>query len=234
MEFIENNIISYLVPIGAFIKVLVDNWNSTDLERKLMSNFKKFQIGLAKYILVGVSFVAYFYLIVLPLSLDSSKVADVPLVRFLSMLFIIFASLYFLLEKLFFFAINIFKFKFDYYIVNEDNEPDLLVIKSSAKNLLLVKSKENIEEFIDNPKSKRYKKVRREKVWLSNFYQGRIVKVSLFLFFILSVISFIVFLNIHSSLQFIFYLFSVLFLVLFIVILIDFKSEKKFQKEHQK
>lgn len=231
MEFSGNNITTYLVgliPIGAYLlKIFIDNWRATDLEKIMMSNLKRFQLGLTKYLLIGIAFgvFIYFYLIIFPVE-ETDDMESFTLILFIIAVFIIIASVIFLLEKTLVFVVNIFSFKFDYYILDDENEPVFRVIKNSGNNHLLVESNE-IEEFIENPKTKRYKRIRRENDKLSSFYQSKKIYVALFVMLVMNVAVFISLLKTTLWMQFVLYLLFISLVVLFLLLLINYYIEKK-------
>gem|GEM_PF-5630614 len=66
IEQFAKSYIPYLIPVITMIvyvaKLTIDNWKLTEIEMLRMSNFKKFQIGLTKYTLLGISSFLIMYL----------------------------------------------------------------------------------------------------------------------------------------------------------------------------
>lgn len=237
MTFDGNNIIAYLaglIPVGAYLlKLFIDNWKATDLEKIMMSNFKKFQLSITKYLLIGLAFVAFFYtyLTIVPPT-EMKDMESFILIIFLIVIFTFAITAFFLLDQFIVFLFNTLSFKFDYYVVNDENEAVFRVIKLSDKNHLLVES-DGIEEFIENPKTKRYKKERKENDTLNKLYKGNKMYIILPLISLMCLSLIIWIFKTTSWKQFILYLLLVLLLFSFLVLLFNFIFERKANKQQE-
>lgn len=215
---------SIFPSIVYLFKQAIENRGITELEKILMSNFKKFQISLAKYSLLGIGLGYIYYLLLTSLpkeQLDVEKdfLDAVLLIALVSTLAVIF-SLEVLIRGLF----GTLSYKFDYYIVDEENKAVSRVIKLSDKKTLLVDSN-GVEEFIDDFKKRKYKRIKRESEFLDNLYGYR--KIKFILYGVIPAISLILgFLTYVTEfwVQFIFYLAFLLLLMIGIILLGNFKA----------
>ncbi|WP_060210300.1 hypothetical protein [Sporosarcina koreensis] len=202
--------------IAYFVKIAIDNYESTELERLLMSNFKKFQIALSKYFFIGLAFIAIFNLILKNQNIISIKNSEVFYVVWLAC-FIITIAIIFLLEIFINFIFSLFNIKYDYYIVNENNEDAYRVIKLSGKHILA--ESEGIYMFIDNFKQRRYRKVAVSNAFLESIYTYRYLNQILWAMIIFDLISLIFVFFSSGIMQAIFYIVFVILLLVFLVIL---------------
>ena len=230
-QFGSSAYIATFIPIIIYaIKITIDNWGITDLEKVILSNFKKFQIVITKYIFTGISF-AVLMSIVIIFSDISTELDNISIWSILAVSFIFFvAAMYFFNVTVKFFT-NILSFKYDYYIVNETNEPIFRIIKLSNNNSLLVESK-GIEEFIQVENKIRYKKVRSKNKKLSKFYNSDRIKV---FFTINGVVSSCMLISIFftkSWLQFCLYLLFILVTIILLIVLSNFIDNKRYIEEN--
>lgn len=149
------------------IKLVIDNWGITDLEKLRLSNIKKFQIAFTKYIFIGITFVATMF-IMLVLSDQFNEIEGNLIYGMLAVFFIIFIVATFIAEKIITFVASLLSFRYEYHIVNDQGESVYRIIKLSANNSLLVEW-DGIEEFLDSKLNRRYKKFGLKIILLKNF-----------------------------------------------------------------
>lgn len=234
LNFVENipDITTFyktaIIPIVAyFTKLAIDNYELSGLEKKLMSNFKKVQIALSKYLFIGVAFLAIFNLILKNQNIISIKNSEVIYVVWLAC-FIITIAIIFLLEMFINFIFSLFNIKYDYYIVNENNENVYRVIKLSDNNHILVESEE-IYEFINNFKQRRYRKVAVNDSFLESVYNYNYLNQILGVMICIAIISLILVSFSSGITQFIFY---IIFVILLFVFLVLFTNSLVFRREN--
>lgn len=189
-----DNITTYivaLIPIIIYVvKLTINNWGITDLEKIYLSNFKKFQITITKYLIWNLVFTTtLFILIMLSDSLKELKTGNL-VYGVLIFCSLIFSISMFLLEKFIDLIGMILSVKYDYYIVNDSGEPIYRIIKMSNNNLLLVESN-GIEEFIDPKEKRKYKRIRRNSVFYKKIYSSNKMKYWIIVLITISLISFI-------------------------------------------
>lgn len=221
--------IATFIPLVVYtIKLTIDNWGITDLEKIILSNFKKFQIGITKYIFIGISFVVLMYIVIIVSDIHT-EINDRVIWGILAVCFVFFIAGMFLFNVIVKFINNLLSFQYDYFIVNEANEPVFRIIKLSSNKSLLVESK-GIEEFIQVENNIRYKKVRNPNEKLSKIYNSDKINI----FFIISGIVWIcllisVFFT-KSWLQFCLYLLFILIMLIFLIVLSNFIDNKRYNK----
>lgn len=230
---ILGNLKTYLFPIIPFlivtIKITIDNWGLTELEKLKLSNFKKFQIVITKYIFFSVVFIALMALALYTLNVNDEKVFLVTLAISL----ILFITLVFIMEGIIKLITILLSFKYNYYIVNELGEPIYRIIKLSNNNLLFVES-DGILEFIDAKINRRYKKIYGENEKLREFYNGNIIKSLIFGIPIILSILLLILLNITILwIQFAIYITLLISLIIFLNLVFNYLDNKKFNKENQ-
>lgn len=230
---ILGNLKIYLFPIIPFlivtIKITIDNWGLTELEKLKLSNFKKFQIVITKYIFFSVVFIALMALALYTLNVNDEKVFLVTLAISL----ILFITLVFIMEGIIKLITILLSFKYNYYIVNELGEPIYRIIKLSNNNLLFVES-DGILEFIDAKINRRYKKIYGENEKLREFYNGNIIKSLIFGIPIILSILLLILLNITILwIQFAIYITLLISLIIFLNLVFNYLDNKKFNKENQ-
>lgn len=230
---ILGNLKTYLFPIIPFlivtIKITIDNWGLTELEKLKLSNFKKFQIVITKYIFFSVVFIALMALALYTLNVNDEKVFLVTLAISL----ILFITLVFIMEGIIKLITILLSFKYNYYIVNELGEPIYRIIKLSNNNLLFVES-DGILEFIDAKINRRYKKIYGENEKLRKFYNGNIIKSLIFGIPIILSILLLMLLNVTILwIQFAIYITLLISLIIFLNLVFNYLDNKKFNKENQ-
>lgn len=218
-----------LMPIIAYvIKLTIDNWGITELEKLRLSNFKKFQIALTKYLFIGIFFVASMYLLMLA-SDGFSNVNGKLFYGVLAFGFIIFIAFLFLAEKFIDYISGVLSFKYDYHIVNHNGESLYRIIKLSSNNLLLVESN-GIEEFIDAKGNYKYKRIRKGNDFLNRVYNSDKTKYVIIVLVLLSIGLIInVFLT-TSWMQFFLYFAFMLIMMITLLILLNYLENKKFNE----
>ena len=224
--------VAYLItfiPILVYvIKLVIDNWGITDLEKLRLSNIKKFQIAFTKYIFIGIIFVATMF-VMLVLSDQLTEIEGNLIYGMLALFFIIFISATFVAEKIIIFVANLLSFKYEYHIVNEQGASIYRIIKLSANNSLLVEWG-GIEEFLDSKINRRYKKIRIKDNTLEEFYGS---KKSVIFIIGLSILSFGLFLCTVFTIdwwQFGFFLAFLIVLVFTLIISLNYFEYKKYNK----
>ncbi|MEK3981176.1 hypothetical protein MKY37_19395 [Psychrobacillus sp. FSL K6-2836] len=207
------------------IKLVIDNWGITDLEKLRLSNIKKFQIAFTKYIFIGITFVATMF-IMLVLSDQFNEIEGNLIYGMLAVFFIIFIVATFIAEKIITFVASLLSFRYEYHIVNDQGESVYRIIKLSANNSLLVEW-DGIEEFLDSKLNRRYKKIRIKDNTLEEFYASK--KSGIFIIG-LSILSFGLFLLMVFTIdwwQFSFFLAFIIALVFTLILLLNKNEYKK-------
>ncbi|MGY4796024.1 hypothetical protein ACVNNN_13560 [Lysinibacillus fusiformis] len=215
-----------VIPLVAYVvKLTIDNWGITDLERIRLSNFKRFQIAITKYVMLSISFVATMFLII-TFSDKFTELEGSLLLGVLAVFFITFAALIFLLEKIIYFFVYCLSFKYDYHIVNDKGDPIYRIIKLSNDNSLLVESN-GIEEFLDAKEKRKYKKIRRKDTFHNKMYNSSWILGCNIFIGVVSIAMLISVFFTENWTQFILYLlFLLTFLVTFILYL-NYNDNKK-------
>lgn len=233
---ILGNLKTYLFPIIPFlivtIKITIDNWGLTELEKLKLSNFKKFQIVITKYIFFSVVFIALMALALYTLNVNDEKVFLVTLAISL----FLFIALVFIMEGIIKLITILLSFKYNYYIVNELGEPIYRIIKLSNNNLLFVEFVESdgILEFIDAKINRRYKKIYGKNEKLRKFYNSDKIKKLIFGIPIILSILLLILLNITILwVQFAIYIILLILLIIFLNLVFNYLDNKKFNKENQ-
>ena len=218
-------LITFIPVIVYVIKLVIDNWGITDLEKLRLSNIKKFQIAFTKYIFIGITFVATMF-IMLVLSDQFNEIEGNLIYGMLAVFFIIFIVATFIAEKIITFVASLLSFRYEYHIVNDQGESVYRIIKLSANNSLLVEW-DGIEEFLDSKLNRRYKKIRIKDNTLEEFYGSK--KSGIFIIG-LSILSFGIFLLMVFTIdwwQFSFFLAFIIALVFTLILLLNKNEYKK-------
>lgn len=175
LKSLPDGFLAYLITIipviGYVIKLTIDNWGITELEKLRMSNFKKFQIAITKYVFTAIAFVAGIFLL-LTFSNQMDGIEGNLIYGLLAFLFIIFIVTIFTLENIMKFITRTLSFKYEYHIVDDRGEPIYRIIKMSGNNSLLVEA-DGIEEFLDSQINRRYKRIRIKEEKLEGFYGSK-------------------------------------------------------------
>lgn len=225
-------LVAYLITsipvIGYAIKLLIDNFGITELEKLRLSNFKKFQIALTKYIFIGITFVAVVYLL-LTFSEQFKGIKGNLLYGMLAFFFIIFIVTIFTVEKIIRFVAEILSFRYEYHIVNDQGVPVYRIIKLSGNNSLLVES-DGIEEFLDSKENRRYKKVRIKNKILEDFYRSKKSENCIIGFAILSIGSLVPVFFTHGWWQFSLYTIFIMALLLTLILFLNYIVNKRFNE----
>ena len=218
-------LITFIPVIVYVIKLVIDNWGITDLEKLRLSNIKNFQIAFTKYIFIGITFVATMF-IMLVLSDQFNEIEGNLIYGMLAVFFIIFIVATFIAEKIITFVASLLSFRYEYHIVNDQGESVYRIIKLSANNSLLVEW-DGIEEFLDSKLNRRYKKIRIKDNTLEEFYGSK--KSGIFIIG-LSILSFGLFLLMVFTIdwwQFSFFLAFIIALVFTLILLLNKNEYKK-------
>lgn len=231
-KVLNEGLIAYFItsiPVIVYaIKLLVDSWGITELEKLRLSNFKKFQIAITKYILIGITFIAIVYLLLI-FSEEFKDIKGNLLYGLLAFFFIIFIVTIFAVEKIVRFVAEILSFRYEYHIVNDQGLSVYRIIKLSGNNSLLVES-DGIEEFLDSKENRRYKKIRIRNKALEKFYSSKISRNFIFGFAILSIVTFIIVFVTTGWWQFIFYMVFIVSLLLSLILLLNKVENKKYNE----
>ncbi|MBD7944698.1 hypothetical protein H9650_11285 [Psychrobacillus sp. Sa2BUA9] len=220
------------VPIIVYvIKLTIDNWGITELEKIRLSNIKKFQITLTKYVFLSITFVAAMF-IMLVLSDQFEEIKGNLIYGMLAFFFIIFIVATFIAEKLIRFVANLLSFRYDYHIVNDEGVPVYRIIKLSSNNSLLVES-DGIEEFLDNKENRRYKKIRNKNKILEEFYGSKKSMNSIIGLAILSFGFLVLVLVTTDWWQFVYYLVFITALLFTLILLLNYIENKRYNDSLQ-
>lgn len=218
------------------LRLFIDNLKATELEKIMMTNFKRFQIELTKYILIGAGTgtISYIYLSNFTNFKDKgfTDITELEKMLILIVIFSIAVSGVFVTERLAAMFFNLLSHRYVYYIVDDQNKPVSRVIKLSNKNQLLVDS-DGVKEFIEHPMKKRYKEVRLESDFLSKLYGSRIIYVVLPCVFLVCIALLLAGFKTNSWIQFFLYLLFICSLLLFIALLFNFIFERKANKQQE-
>lgn len=223
-------IFAILGSLLSFSKVIIDNWKSTELEKIMMSNFKRFQIFLSKCLLIVITFSLLFFLLLInQLDFKSSNYSNADILLVVMLITLISTLIVYMLMDIFVnLLFNVFSFKFNYYIVDEQEEILFRVIKLSEKDCLLVE-KDGVEEFVFDIKRKRYKKIRENNRKIIRIYEStKMPKILILLSIVILIVLVGVFLtNSYLWLQFALYITFLLLLIIFLSLLFNFMLYKK-------
>lgn len=230
--FLENfltSLVPYVItviPIIVYvIKLTIDNWKLTDLEKIRMSNFKKFQIALTKYVLIGIiSFVILFFVFLF--KNPSNLVININVLMTLVILSIILVFCIIVAEKVIDFFSRILSFKYDYHIVNEDGDSLYRIIKVNSNGDLLVESND-ILEFIDSKQNLKYKSFRRDMPYLSKLYRSKWTKGIIKGITILCIVLLISLFITNSWVRYMIYFSFIFFTLILLIIMVNYLDEKK-------
>ena len=231
IENVPNSLLPYLVgliPMIAYlIKVTIDNWGATDLEKIRMSNLKKFQISFTKYAALGLFFLAISYLIVISSNkFTGENMKNSSVYAIVIICSIIFSASMFLFEKLLGFIGKILIFQYDYYIVDKDGNLMYRIIKPSINNTLLVEAS-GIQEFIDANEKLRYKIMRRENKALLKFYNSKWTFCLICSLVVTDVVLITLVFLTSSWWQFVFYLIFIIICIITMILLMNYVLNKK-------
>ncbi|GLC87477.1 hypothetical protein [Lysinibacillus piscis] len=234
LENIPSSLPPYIVtilPLVAYVvKLTIDNWGITDLERIRLSNFKRFQIALTKYIMLSISFVATMFLII-TISGRFTELKGGLLFSVLAACCIIFVALIFLFEKFIYYIVSWLSFKYDYHIVNDNGDSIYRIIKLSNDNSLLVESN-GIEEFLDSKEKRKYKRIRRKDTFHYKIYNSSWILGCTVITGVVSVGMLIsVFLN-NNLTQFILYVLFLLTLLVTLILSLNYNDNRKYRTEN--
>lgn len=214
-----------IIPVIVYvIKLTIDNWGITELEKLRLSNFKKFQIALTKYVFVGIIFVASMYLI---LANQFNDIKEDMIYGMLALFFIIFIVIIFIFEKFLKFIVGILSFQYDYHIVNDQGVPVYRIIKLSGNNSLLVESN-GIEEFLDVKENRKYKRIRRKSSFLEKFYGGKTSRNCIIGLAFLGIISFLLVYFTKDWWQFGFYIIFIIVVLSIVILFQNYIENKKY------
>lgn len=164
----SNIILSTLKQLYAFItiplviyilKLVIDHWNLTDLEKFLLSNYKKFQLTFIKICSWGIFFI-FCLLLGIALDIEGFLKLEIPENQVIPVFLTIFIVM-FILSGIFNGIIHIvdriLSLKNYFTIVDENGQELFKVIKITSGNRLLVEDK-NIYTTLENYLDLRYKK----------------------------------------------------------------------------
>lgn len=225
---LETYLFASLPVIAYVIKLTIDNWGITELEKIRLSNFKKFQIAITKYLFMGIIFLIAMYLIII--FSDGIAEKDGKMIYgILAITLIIFITIMVVVEKIVYLISVLLSFQYDYYIVNNDGENDYRIIKLSSNNLLLVES-DGIEEFIDANENRRYKRVRRDNDMLNRLYSHDKIKHFIIGIVILGISCLVGILFTESWWQFCFYLSFVFTMIVSLILIFNYLDNKKYRE----
>lgn len=232
LKSLPDGFLAYLITIipviGYVIKLTIDNWGITELEKLRMSNFKKFQIAITKYVFTAIAFVAGIFLL-LTFSNQMEGIEGNLIYGFLAFLFIIFVVTIFTLENIMKFIARTLSFKYEYHIVDEQGEPIYRIIKMSGNNSLLVES-DGIEEFLDSQINRRYKKIRIKEKKLENFYGSKKSKHTIHGLAILSLIALVSVFFTTDWWQFSLYMIFIISMLVSLILWLNYAEDKKYNE----
>lgn len=218
-----------LIPVLMYvIKLTIDNWGITELEKLRLSNIKKFQIALTKYVFIGIAFVATMF-ILLVYSEQLNDIKGNLIYGMLAFFFIIFIVIIFATERIIKFLAEILSFKYEYHIVNDQGIPVYRIIKLSGNNSLLVES-DGIEEFLDSKVNRRYKKIRIKNNILEKFYSSEKPKGFIYGFAILSIVALALLFITNGWWQFSIYMIFIITMILTLVLTLNYIENKKYNE----
>lgn len=238
MTIIENfpsSLLPYLVgtiPVIAYLlRLTIDNWGATELEKIRMSNLKKFQIFFTKHAALFLFFLAISYLIVTSSNEFTGKDKANTVYVIVIICTIIFSASMFLFEKFLTFIGNVLIFQYDYYIVDQEGNLKFRIIKPSSDNTLLVEDN-GIEEFIDAKEKLRYKRILRENKALLNFYNSKWI-LYLIVSLVVIDIGLLVGLILASSwIRFVFYVIFLFISLISLIIFLNYILNKKISRSN--
>ncbi|MDJ0333017.1 hypothetical protein [Planococcus sp. S3-L1] len=219
-----------IIPVIVYVvKLTIDNWGITELEKLRMSNFKKFQIAITKYIFTAIAFVAVVFLFLTYFN-QMDDIKGNLVYGLLAFLFVIFIITIFILENLMKFIARKLSFKYEYHIVDDQGEPTYRIIKVSGNNSLLVES-DGIEEFLDNQINRRYKRIRIKEKKLEEFYRG---EKSKWVRMGLPIFSFLVLVSLFFTTelwQFSLYVIFIVSVLVSLILWLNYAEDKKYNEE---
>lgn len=153
-KLIENY---YLVPLSSILIAIViygtNYWNVTNLEKKLMTNFKRIQIQIAIVVLESIFLGVFFYLVLL-INKDSSQIlGDLNVMSFslalliqaliIAFVLVVLINMIFLISAKFIFP------QFDYYVEKGEPKEKWYLIRLSQKNQVLLNNRKDKFIFQD-------------------------------------------------------------------------------------
>ena len=134
----------YLIPMGTFIFGVVmfalNHWDTTELEKKLMTNFKRFQIQISTMIFESIIIAIYFYLFIfkdMDISKESGKNAIFDYLLFILSLLIVSFAFAFVMNLVTIICNKTLKPKYLFHVNLVDKGRWLFVRKSSKNQILL-------------------------------------------------------------------------------------------------
>lgn len=148
----------YLIPISTFILGVVmyslNHWDTTELEKKVMTNYKRIQIQIAIIIFESILFSIYFYVFIFK---DLEIVKEGSRGKDLILQYLLFVLTLFIVSSIFAIAINVvnlfsnkfFKPKY-YYLVNMEDKKNWILIRKSNKNQILLKNDQGEHLFLND------------------------------------------------------------------------------------
>lgn len=223
--------IGSIIPLVIYaLKLIIDNWGVTDLEKITLSNFKKFQIGITKYFFIGSLFAVLMYIVII-VSEIHTELSEREVLGILAACFIFVITGMYLFNVIVKFISDVLSFKYNYYIVDEADKPVFRIIKLSSNKSLLVESN-GIEQFIQIENSIRYKKVRDKNEKRSKIYNSD--KINIF-FIVSGIVSSCLLISVfftESWLQFCLYLLFILITIILLIVLSNFVDNKRYNKEN--
>lgn len=221
-------LITFIPVLMYVIKLTIDNWGITELEKLRLSNIKKFQIALTKYIFIGLAFVATMF-ILLVYSEQLNDIKGNLIYGMLAFFFVIFIVIIFAAERVIKFLADILSFRYEYHIVNEQGIPVYRIIKLSSNNSLLVES-DGIEEFLDSKVNRRYKKIRIKNNILEKFYGSKQPKRFMYGLAILSIVALVLLFFTNGWWQFSIYIVFIIAMILTLVLILNYIENKKYNE----
>ena len=141
--------------------------------------------------------------------------------------FVVSSAALFLFEKIMNFISTILTFQYDYYIVDQNGNPQYKIIKMSSNRTLLVES-EGIEEFLDVRENRRYKKIRRSNYMLSKMYSSEKMPYFLKSLPILCIALIVSLFFTKSWIQFCLYLTFIFTVLISLVLTLNFLENKRY------
>ncbi len=224
-------VIISLIPFIVYIlKLIIDNWGITELEKLRLSNFKKFQIAITKYAVISLAFVFTLYLFI-KFSDNFTEIEDNnAIIIGLIICFSFFLLSIFLAEQIIRFISLTLSFQYDYHIVNDKGEPIFRILKLSSNNLLLVE-RDEIVEFIDARENRRYKRIRRDNKLLKKIYNYTHIRYIIIGLCVLSLFGGIGALLTEAWIQFVLYIIFIFTMMINIIFIFNYLENKRFNRE---
>lgn len=217
--------ISCILLVVMIIKVVVDYWNTTSLERIIMTDLEKFVGHISNLVFPSLILAVVSGSSTLLIEVETSGTNDENVYSKEQIAwgtFGVVLTFSIILNAILSWIGKVFSIKIEYYIELND-EKDWKIVRRSNKETLLIENKEEKTKFIDNWVDKDFYNELNEKSYMNKFYKSKKFKYSIEWILILSAlvlfIATTVYINNLWSL--VTFIIGAIFLVTFVLIVVN-------------